>query len=162
MTLGEVRGSRIKPFNIPQDNSGFNAINSHRSFVDALAYACAYKKEPAYVTAVALEKRPEEIVVLLAANKGVEDSVVRFVHDILRIVQWLATKPSAQLSSEDGQLALQLLTSKVLRFNAPKIYTYYSTIVNKAAPAVMSKLSNGQYEGMLVSHSMSSGCGSPL
>jgi predicted metalloenzyme YecM len=161
MTLGEVRGSRIKSFNIPQDNSGFNAINSHRSFVDALAYACAYKKEPAYVTAVALEKRPEEIVVLLAANRGVEDSVVRFVRDILRIVQWLATNPSAQLNSEDGQAALQLLTSKVLRFNAPKIYTYYGTIVNKAAPAVMGKLSNGQYEGMLVLQCMSSGWVSP-
>ncbi|KAF7183830.1 hypothetical protein CNMCM7691_004252 [Aspergillus felis] len=146
MTLGEVRGNRIKPFNIPQDNSGFNAIKSHRSFVDALAYACAYKKEPAYVTAVALEKRPEEIVVLLAANKGVEDSVVRFVHDILKIVQWLARKPSAQLSSEDGLAALQFLTSKVLRFNAPKIYAYYRAIVDKAAPAVMGKLSNGRYE----------------
>ncbi|GFG10242.1 hypothetical protein IFM5058_04826 [Aspergillus udagawae] len=147
ITLGEVRGSRIKPISVPQDNSSFNVFNSHRSFVDALAYACAYKKEPAYVTAVALEKRPEEIVVLLAANKGVDDSVVRFVHDILRIVQWLATNPSAQLSSEDGTAARQLLTSKVLRFNAPKIYTYYETIVKKAAPAVMRKLSSGQYEG---------------
>ncbi|KAI2847850.1 hypothetical protein CBS147343_9232 [Aspergillus niger] len=146
-TLGNVRGLRIRACDIPQDNSGFNAIKSHRSFVDALAYACAYKKEPAYVTAVALEKRPEEIVVWLAANKNVEETVVSFAQDVLRIVQWLARNPSAQLSTEDGQRSLNLLTSRVLHFNAPKIYAYYEQIVRKAAPPVIAKLSNGQHEG---------------
>ncbi|RAH56544.1 hypothetical protein BO85DRAFT_450568 [Aspergillus piperis CBS 112811] len=145
-TLGNVRGWRIRAPDIPQDNSGFNAIKSHRSFVDALAYACAYKKEPAYVTAVALEKRPEEIVVWLAANKNVEEAVVSFAQDVLRIVQWLASNPSAQLGTKDGQQALNLLTSRVLRFNAPKIYAYYEQVV-RAAPRVIAKLSNGQHEG---------------
>ncbi|GFN20181.1 nucleic acid/nucleotide deaminase domain-containing protein [Aspergillus tubingensis] len=145
-TLGNVRGWRIRAPDIPQDYSGFNAIKSHRSFVDALAYACAYKKEPAYVTAVALEKRPEEIVVWLAANKNVEDNVVGFAQDVLIIVQWLARNPSAQLGTEDGQQALNLLTSRVLRFNAPKIYAYYEQLM-RAAPQVIAKLSNGQHEG---------------
>ncbi|OJI84215.1 hypothetical protein ASPTUDRAFT_120671 [Aspergillus tubingensis CBS 134.48] len=145
-TLGNVRGWRIRAPDIPQDYSGFNAIKSHRSFVDALAYACAYKKEPAYVTAVALEKRPEEIVVWLAANKNVEDTVVSFAQDVLRIVQWLARNPSAQLGTEDGQQTLNLLTSRVLCFNAPKIYAYYEQVM-RAAPQVIAKLSNGQHEG---------------
>ncbi|GKZ36050.1 hypothetical protein AbraIFM66950_006925 [Aspergillus brasiliensis] len=146
-TLGKVRGSRIRACDIPQENSAFNAIKSHRSFVDALAYACAYKKEPAYVTAVALEKRPEEIVVWIAANKDVKGPVVSFAQDVLRIVQWLARNPLAQLSTKDGQAAQTLLTSRVLHFNAPKIYAYYEQIVRNAAPPVIAKLSNGQHEG---------------
>ena len=159
-TLGEVRGSRIKPCDIPQDGSGsgFNAIKSHRLFVDALAYACAYKKEPAYITAVALEKTPEEIVVWLAANKCVEPVVVTFVGRILQIVVWLARNPSAQLTSDDGKGALHLLTTEVLRFNAPKIYAYYEDIVKRAAPRVVKQLSSERYESRLDLSCMLSEC----
>ncbi|KAF9887618.1 hypothetical protein FE257_009711 [Aspergillus nanangensis] len=118
-----------------------------KSFVDALSYACAYKKEAAYVTAVALEKRPDEIVVWLAANQGVEPAVVNFVNNTLIIVQWLAANPSAHLRNEDGKATLRLLTEQVLRFNSPKIKAYYGQIMNLAAPAVMGKLSGKEYEG---------------
>lgn len=139
-TLGPTRGDRIKPDTIPPHGEGFSPIQSQRSFVDAIAYICAYKKGPAYVTAAALEKDPEKIVLWLAANKGVEHAVMEFLEPVLKIISWLVDKKSANLSNKDGASALGFLARLTLRFNSSRIFSYYHEIVSLVAPDVVPML----------------------
>ncbi|PKY08129.1 hypothetical protein P168DRAFT_9359 [Aspergillus campestris IBT 28561] len=139
-TLDQTRGDRIRPDDVPSHDAEFSLIGSQRSFVNAIAYICAYKKGPAYVTAAALEKAPEEIVLWLAANKGIEPAVIDFLNPVVKIITWLVGKTSARLENEEGASALNLLTGKTLSFNSPRIYSYYCQIVNHAAPDVVPEL----------------------
>ncbi|PLB36140.1 nucleic acid/nucleotide deaminase domain-containing protein [Aspergillus candidus] len=139
-TLDQTRGDRIRPDDVPSHGAKFSLINSQRSFVNAIAYICAYKKGPAYVTAAALEKAPEEIVLWLAANQGIELAVIDFLNPVVKIITWLVGKTSARLKNEEGASALSHLTGITLSFNSPRIFSYYRQIVNQAAPDVMPEL----------------------
>lgn len=139
-TLDRTRGDRITPDVVPSHDTKFSVIGSQRSFVNAIAYLCAYKKEPVYVTAAALEKGPEEIVIWLAANNGIEQAVIDFMNPVLTIITWLVDRSSANLSNSDGASALSLLTDMALSFNSPRIFSYYQQVVNRAAPSVVREL----------------------
>lgn len=139
-TLDQTRGDRIRPDDVPSHGAKFSLINSQRSFVNAIAYICAYKKGPAYVTAAAFKKAPEEIVLWLAANQGIELAVIDFLNPVVKIITWLVGKTSARLKNEEGASALSHLTGITLSFNSPRIFSYYRQIVNQAAPDVMPEL----------------------
>ncbi|KAJ5436244.1 hypothetical protein N7445_007129 [Penicillium cf. griseofulvum] len=138
-TLSEVRGDRIKPGDLSPKGPGLTAPRSYRSFVDAIAYICAYRKKPGYVTAAALEETPDAIVVLLAANNGIDTAVVTFLEKVLNILSWFIENPTVRLDMDEGRAAMKMLTEHVLNLNAPKIFKYYQQ-VNKLVSSVMGRL----------------------
>jgi len=75
--LGPIRGERIKSEIMPDDPES-NHIQLRRSFTNAIAYICAYQKEPDYVTAAALEKTSQGIVVWPCTNVDIEEGFVTF------------------------------------------------------------------------------------
>jgi hypothetical protein len=95
-----------------------------RSFADGLAYISSYKKDPDHVTAVALGRTPQKIVVWLAANAEVEDSVVGFLEDVLKEVQWVAETGQSHITAATSQR----LAAKVIAFCAPRSCVYYDII----------------------------------
>lgn len=138
-TLSQVRGDRIKPSEISHEGPGLTGPKCYRAFVDAIAYICAYRKEPGYVTAVALEETPNEIVVLLASNSGIDDKVTSLLEIVHGVLSWVISNKTVQLDTRDGQKVLKFLAGCVLSLNAPKIFQYYHQ-VNKTVSLVMDRL----------------------
>ncbi|KAJ5987979.1 hypothetical protein N7481_003189 [Penicillium waksmanii] len=139
--LGEVRGDRIKTSDLNDEGRGLSGPRCHRNLVDAISYICAYRKEPGYVTAAAIEEAPDAIVVLLAANGGIDVKVVTFLETVLKILSWVIKNPSGvRLTKTEGRKIMKILAEHVLAFNAPKIFQYYLQ-VSKMVPSLLMRLS---------------------
>src|SRR5271170_2740078 len=110
--LDKIRGGRIKA-EIVSDNTGINHTQIRRSFADAIAYICAYKKGPGYVTAAALEKTPQGVVVWLAANNGIGQNVTEFLDGILARVQNVVDKDDVENREQAANFATEELSSLV-------------------------------------------------
>ncbi|KAL8819893.1 MAG: hypothetical protein Q9191_007635 [Dirinaria sp. TL-2023a] len=140
--LGQIRGERIKPES--DTNSISPSIHKlRRSFVDGIAYICAYEKGPRRVTAAALEQTPEGILVWLAANENIGVEVTRFLGMILSDVQHIAELDDREDRQLEGEKMLEDLTSRIVAFNAPRIQTYYEQVARKYAPACLDTISSG-------------------
>jgi hypothetical protein len=126
--LGAVRGGRIESGKIP-DDSGSNHTQLRRSFVDAIAYICAYNKGPGFVTAAALEKTPQGIVVWLAANSNVEQRVVAFLENILESVRRVADQDNVEELNQAALLATQTILSMIVDFQRPRLEIYRKQII---------------------------------
>lgn len=140
--LGQIRGERIKS-EINTDTLSPNIQKLRRSFVDGIAYICAYEKLPSRVTAVALEKTPQGIMVWLAANEKVGEKVIRFLEDVLSDIQRISELNDRESRQREGERTKEDLTSKVIAFNAPRIQIYYDLVVQKRAPACLEIISEG-------------------
>jgi hypothetical protein len=101
-----------------------------------MAYICAYKKKPGYVTAVALEDTPEAIVVLLASNDGIDPQVISFVQHVRTILSWVIENHTIQFNKPEGQKVLKVLSEFVLKLNTPKIYEYYQQVMKTLSKAM--------------------------
>lgn len=77
------------------------------------------------MTAVALESRPDCVVVWIAANRNVQSTVVEFLHNVLSVVQKVVDQTEVRLENHLGERALLQLSSMVLAFNAPRNLCYY-------------------------------------
>jgi hypothetical protein len=126
--LSPIRGERIKPEIIPDDPES-NHIQLRRSFTNTVAYICSYQKGPDYVTAVALEKTPQGVVVWLCANADVEEGVVTFLEKILACVYRVVEKDSVEDLHQEASLATQRLASMIVDFQAPRLNVYYEEII---------------------------------
>jgi len=126
--LSPIRGERIKSEIIP-DNPEPNHIQLRRAFTDAIAYICAYRKGPDYVTAAALEKTPQGVIVWLCANADVEDGVITFAERILACVHRVVEKDSVEDLHQEASLATQKLASMIVDFQAPRLNVYRADII---------------------------------
>lgn len=130
--LDPIRGERIKPESIHSDSPNLQKLR--RSFVDGIAYICAYKKGPDHVTAAALERTPQEVKVWLASNKNIDDSVIHMLQRVLYDVQCIARLDSRESRQRLGEQTLDRLTSDIVDFNAPRISTYYKEVALRCVP----------------------------
>jgi hypothetical protein len=128
--LSPIRGERIKPEIIP-DNPESNHIQLRRVFTNTVAYISSYKKGPDYVTAAALEKTPQGVVVWLSANANVEEEVVTFLERILACVYRVVEKDSVEDVQQEASLATQRLASMIVDFQAPRLNVYRAEIIKK-------------------------------
>jgi len=126
--LSPIRGGRIKSEIIPDDPES-NHIQLRRSFTNAIAYVCAYQKGPDHVTAAALEKTPQGVVVWLCANADVEERVVTFLEGILACVYRIVEKDSVEDLHQEASLATQRLASMIVDFQAPRLNVYRAEII---------------------------------
>jgi hypothetical protein len=135
-SISEIRGDRIKPGDLSHESPAFTGPKLYRRFVEAMAYICAYQKKPGYVTAVALEDTPENIVVLLAANNDVDQQVIHFVEKVLKVLSWVIENHAVRQNTLEGQRIMQILTELVLKFNTPKIYEYYQQVIKVVSTVI--------------------------
>ena len=140
--LGQIRGKRIKPESDPNSLSP-NIQKLRRSFVDGIAYICAYEKGSRRVTAAALEKTPQGITVWLAANEKLEEKVIQFLETVLSDIQRIAELDDRESRHRKGEQTVEDLTSRVVAFNAPRIQTYCEQVARKHAPACLDTISKG-------------------
>lgn len=127
--LGPIRGGRIKA-EVVSDNTGINHTQLRRSFADAIAYICAYKKGPDYVTAAALEKTPQGVVVWLAANSKMGEEVKEFLDAVLAHVQGVIDRDDGDDRQEVAKLATEKLSSMITNFHAPRLEVYRKKIID--------------------------------
>ncbi|KAI9751976.1 MAG: hypothetical protein M4579_005812 [Chaenotheca gracillima] len=133
--LGPVRGKRTKA-PVHGDDIGVSPRKTQRSFLDGIAYMCAYQKSPDHVTAVALEKTPQHIKVWLAANRQVEQGVVQFLEVVLAQVQHIAVHDTGAERQSAFDNAIYQTTSDVIAFNAPRIGVYYQDVSKLLNPCL--------------------------
>jgi hypothetical protein len=126
--LSPIRGERIKSEIIPDDPES-NHIQLRRSFTNAIAYICAYQKGSDHVTATALEKTPQGVVVWLCANADVEEGVVTFLQGILACVYRVAEKDSMEDIHREASLVTQRLASMIVDFQAPRLNVHRAEII---------------------------------
>lgn len=145
-SLGPIRGERIKS----EANINTLSPNIHRlrrSFVDGLAYICSYEKGPSCVTAVALEKIPQGIVVWLAGNETVGKQVIRFLESVLSDVQRISELNDRDVRLREGERIEEDLTSRIIAFNTSRL-TYYNQMARKRASECFKIISEGHgYSG---------------
>jgi hypothetical protein len=126
--LDSIRGGRIKA-EIVSDNTGINHTQIRRSFADAIAYICAYQKGPNYVTAAALEKTPQGVVVWLAANNGIGQNVTEFLDGILARVRDVVDRDDVEDREQAAHFATEELSFLITDFLAPKLEIYRKNVV---------------------------------
>ena len=126
--LSPIRGERIKSEILP-DNPESNHIQLRRSFTNAIAYICAYQKGPYHVTAAALEKTSQGVVVWLSANACVEEGVVTFLEEVLACVYRIVEQDSVEALHQEASLATQKLASMIVEFQAPRLTAYRAEII---------------------------------
>jgi hypothetical protein len=122
--LDQMRGARIKP-DVSDENLGPNQRKIRRSLVDGLAYICAFKKHPDYVTAVALERTPQEVVIWLAANADIKPQVVGFLESVVRDLCSIARNGTASQRHQTGLSVETVLLPRIIDFNKSRIQTYF-------------------------------------
>ena len=126
--LGQMRGERTKS-EIITDSLCPNIQKLRRNFVDDIAYICSFEREPKRVTAAAMEKTPQGIIVWLAANENIEEKVVQFLRSILSNVQQVSAPPDKEVRLEEGERIKEELASKIIDFNTPRINSYYGQVL---------------------------------
>jgi hypothetical protein len=124
--LGQVRGARIKP-ELNFDTSGQNHQKIRRSFADGIAYISAYEKGPDYVTASALEKSPQGIIVWLAANADIKPEVITFLESVLEDLGHIAAQSNASDRQQIGIQMKESLLTRIVTFNKNRLQAYYKT-----------------------------------
>lgn len=125
--LDPIRGERIKSETV-SENTEINHTQLRRSFADAIAHICAYKKGPDYVTAAALEKTPQGVVVWLAANSKIGERVMVFLGAVLAQVQDVVNQ-DVEDRQQAAQLATEKLSSMITDFHTPRLEVYRKKIV---------------------------------
>ncbi|KAM0800304.1 hypothetical protein BDR22DRAFT_852548 [Usnea florida] len=125
--LGQMRGERTKA-EIVTDTLDPNIQTLRRNFVDGIAYICSYEKTPKRVTAVAIQKIPQGIVVWLAANKKVGGKVKQFLDSVLSDIQQISTPSDKDKRRKEGERLTEGLASKIVDFNTPRIGVYYRQV----------------------------------
>lgn len=122
--LGRARGERAKAGHdhIP-DSVATGSHRRLRSFLNSLAYICAWEKKPGYVTSVAIEKLPEAVVAWMAANNGIEDGVVRFAQQILDRV-YEASQAYGERHVDRLETVKNEVLSTIIHSNHPRIRAY--------------------------------------
>lgn len=143
--LGQIRGERIKAQSDTDDLSP-NIQKLRRSFVDGIAYICAYEKGSRRVTAAALEKTPQWITIWLAANEKIGEKVIQFLDTVLSDIKRIAELDDRESRQREGEQTVEDLTSRIVAFNAPRIQTYYEQVARKHAPACLNTISKGRVE----------------
>ena len=125
--LGQMRGERTKS-EIITDTPYPNIQKLRRNFVDGVAYICSNEKGSKRVTAVAIEKTPQAIVVWLAANKKIGKKVVQFLESVLSDIEQIS-KPNDECGRQrEGERMKEELASKIVDFNTPRIVFYYNQV----------------------------------
>ena len=125
--LGRIRGKHIKP-ETNLDSASPDMSKLRRSFVDGIAYVCAYKKSSDFVTAAALEKTPQGIVLWLAANGGIEPEALHFTTKLVDALHHLAIIECKEERQSTAEQTLPVLLQRVVTFNACRLRTYISSI----------------------------------
>ena len=125
--LGQIRGERTKS-EIITDTLCPNIQKLRRYFVDGIAYICSHEKGSKSVTAVAIEKTPQGIVVWLAANKKIGKKVVQFLESVLSDIQQISTPSDKDSRQREGERMKEGLASKIVDFNTPRIRFYYRQV----------------------------------
>ena len=143
--LGQMRGERIKAESDANSMSP-NIQKLRRSFVDGIAYICAYEKGPRRVTAATLERTPQGITVWLAANGKIGENVLSFLENVLSDIQRIAELDDREKRQREGGQTLEHLTSRIVSFNVPRIQTYYEQVARKLVPACLDTISKGCVE----------------
>ena len=126
--LDPIRGRRTKAA-VVSDSTEINHTQLRRSFADAIAHICAYKKGPDYVTAAALEKTPQGVVVWLAANSEIEEEVKVFLDAVLALVQNVVDRDDGEDRQQAAQLTTKQLSSMITDFHMPRLKVYHTKIV---------------------------------
>ena len=144
--LGDIRGDHIKP-DIVAGGVSPNIKKLRRSFIDGIAYICAYEKHPRRVTAAALERTPHEVTVWLAANTDIGDNVVQFLEKVFSDIQRIAELGNREERKREGEKTLEDLTSRIVAFNAPRVRFYHEQVAIHRAPVCLDVINNIRVPG---------------
>ena len=125
--LGQTRGERTKA-EITTDTLCPDIRNLRRNLVDDIAYICSNEKGSKCVTAVAIQKIPQGIVVWLAANKKIGRKVNQFLDSVLSDIQQISTPSDKDSRRKEGERLKEGLASKIVDFNTPRIGVYYRQV----------------------------------
>ena len=131
--LDQTRGERSKPENDIED-AGPSHRKIRRSFIDDIAYICAYKKGPDHVTAATLERTPQGTTVWLASNTDIESRVVKFLEGILLELQQIANYNASEASRQATFRIKESILSRITTFLTPKLEVYYERICKRYIP----------------------------
>lgn len=94
------------------------------------------------MTAVALEKTPQGIVVWLAGNEKIGKKVVQFLESVLSDVQRISELHDRDVRQREGERIEEDLTSRIIAFNTSRL-TYYNQMARKRASECLEIISEG-------------------
>ena len=127
--LGSVRGKPIKP-EASADSTGADVLKLRRSFLDGIAYICAFEKFTGCVTAAGLENTPSGPVLWLAANGGITPTVLLFAEDVLATIHSLAAHDPKEKRQDEAEQVQPDLLRRVVTFNVRRLQSYTLSIIH--------------------------------
>jgi len=128
-TLDPTRGPRAQSV-ISGTDTGENQTSIRRSFVDAVAYICAYKRGPR-VIAAALQQKATGITLWLAGNGAVDKKVKEFINPLLN--KLMEMPPLGRHMNVDQEVlsSANKLLPDIIAFQTPRIRVYYTLVKKK-------------------------------
>lgn len=142
--LGQIRGKRIKP-DLEAYTLGASHQKLRRSFVDGIAYISSYEKGPDHVTAAALERSANGVVVWLAANGTIHPRVIEFLKEILADIHTISNQATANERHVQGHEMQEELLTRVIAFNEPRLRAYYNLVHSyslRCLPAIKQEINS--------------------
>jgi len=130
--LDPTRGERSKSGTC--DDATVDHPSVRRSFVDSIAYICAYDKGPDYVTAAALQQTSQGTTIWLAGNKDIKPEVVDYLTSVLNDLTGIARLDRGKVVDQAELLATGKLSSGIIKFLRPKLLLYYNKSVKGFIP----------------------------
>jgi hypothetical protein len=124
--LDPIRGPRAQSFTRGTDTR-VDQTSIRRSFVEAIAYICAYKRGPDHVIAAALQQKSTRITLWLVGNKAIDERVKEFLNPLLNKL----TETMRPLDSHIAEsLSANKLLPDIIAFQTPRIRVYYRLVKN--------------------------------
>jgi hypothetical protein len=129
-TLDPIRGPRAQSFTSGTDTR-VDQTSIRRSFVEAIAYICAYEKGPHHVIAAALQQKSTGITLWLAGNGAVNGKVKEFLNPLLNKLRETVLPLDRHMDVDQAEsLSANKLLPDIIAFQTPRIRVYYGLVKN--------------------------------
>ncbi len=134
--------SATKPRSIVSTRSQAISITQRRrDFVDAIAFLGAYEKETEI--AVAVEQRPDGLIVRVAGTGDIDGIVVPFLNELLVLLSTTLRRLKDEINGDGKEVACDFLADTALDFASKKVYAHYMKLLHHIAPVCFADMEMG-------------------
>lgn len=131
-----------KPRSIFSTSSqAISVTQRRRDFVDAIAFLGAYEKE--CEIAVAVEKRPDGLIVRVAGTGDIDGIVVPFLNDLLDLLSTTLRQRKDEIQGCEKEISFDFLSDTALDFASKKVYSHYMKLLHHIAPVCFADMERG-------------------
>jgi hypothetical protein len=148
----------LDPFRGPRAQSLTSSIDTRvdqtsirRSFIEAIAIACASQKGPHHVIAAAPQQTSTGITLWLAGNEGINKEVELFINPFLDKLRETVRLVDRRVGVDKTEsLSTNKLLPDLIKFQRPRLQVYYYKVKKRYLPPCLKIIESAINRGKLL------------